>query len=159
MNALRRAPFAWPPVLTIGAAELFVLVAFGNGYGYHRDELYFRVAARRPAFGYPDQPLLPPLLGRLSESLFGESPRGLRVVSAVAMDMIETFGWPELADAVERVAQRLPPAERRRAVVFTDSYGEAGALARYGPDRGLPPCTRATTASPTGAHRRTAPRR
>ena len=85
MNTLRRAPFAWRPVFTIAAAELFVLVAFGNGYGYHRDELYFRVAARHPAFGYPDQPPLTPLLGRLSESLFGESPRGLRVVSALAM--------------------------------------------------------------------------
>jgi len=31
----------------------------------------------------------------------------------------------------------LPPNERGRAVVFTGNYGEAGALRRYGPDRGL----------------------
>jgi hypothetical protein len=60
-------------------------VAYGNRYGYHRDELYFRAAARHPAFGYDDQGPITPLLGWVSEALFGESPRGLRVFSAVAV--------------------------------------------------------------------------
>ena len=33
---------------------------------------------------------------------------------------------------------RLPPAERAGAVVFTGNYGEAGAIARYGPALGVP---------------------
>ncbi len=83
-----REPFAWKYVVPVAIAELVVQVAFANGYGYHRDELYFRTAARHPAFGYDDQGPLTPLLGRLDEALFGESPRGLRVASAVAVALV-----------------------------------------------------------------------
>ena len=82
------APFAARLVLPVAAAEVFLQVGSANGYGYHRDELYFRTAARHPAFGYDDQPPLTPLLGWLSEMIFGESPRGLRVVSAVAVGLV-----------------------------------------------------------------------
>jgi 4-amino-4-deoxy-L-arabinose transferase-like glycosyltransferase len=83
-----RPRLAWRYVLPVALAELVVQVAFANRYGYHRDELYFRTAARHPAAGYDDQGVLTPLLGRLSESLFGESPRGLRVVSAVLVSVV-----------------------------------------------------------------------
>ncbi|WP_112586922.1 ArnT family glycosyltransferase [Micromonospora noduli] len=56
----------------------------------------------------------------------------------VNYDAGETIGWPEFADSVARVHRGLPPEERSRAVVLTANYGEAGALARYGPARGLP---------------------
>jgi MFS family permease len=82
---MARHPFAARLVLPVAAAELLVQLAFANAYGYHRDELYFRAAARHPAFGYDDQGPLTPLLGRLSEAVFGDSPRGLRVVSALAV--------------------------------------------------------------------------
>ncbi len=59
-------------------------------------------------------------------------------VVAVNYDAGETIGWPEFADSVAAVHRALPPAERDRAVVLTGNYGEAGALARYGPARGLP---------------------
>ena len=81
----RRSPVAWSLVLPVAAAELVLLVAVANRYGYHRDELYFRVAARHPAWGYDDQPPLTPLIGRLSEWTFGGDPRGLRTLSAVAI--------------------------------------------------------------------------
>jgi len=83
-----RASFAWRWVAPVALGELVVQVALANRYGYHRDELYFRVAARHPAFGYDDQPPLTPFLGWVSEALFGESPRGLRVVSAVAVALV-----------------------------------------------------------------------
>jgi len=84
----RRSAFAWRAVVPVALAQLIVLVAFGNRYGYHRDELYFRVAARHPAVAYDDQGALTPLLGGLSQALFGESPRGLRVLSAVLASLI-----------------------------------------------------------------------
>ena len=84
----RRPPVAWSLVLPVAAAELALLVATANRYGYHRDELYFRVAAKHPAWGYDDQPALTPLLGRLSEWAFGDDPRGLRVISAVAIAIV-----------------------------------------------------------------------
>jgi 4-amino-4-deoxy-L-arabinose transferase-like glycosyltransferase len=83
-----RAAFATRLVLPVALVDLVVLVALGNRYGYHRDELYFRDAGRHPAFGYDDQPGLTPLIGRLSAALFGDTPRGLRVLSAVAMALV-----------------------------------------------------------------------
>ena len=77
---MSRKPFAAALVLPVAALELIVQLAFANRYGYHRDELYFRTAARHPAAGYDDQGPLTPFLGWVSEAIFGESPRGLRVV-------------------------------------------------------------------------------
>ena len=79
---------AWSLVLPVALAEVLLLVATANRYGYHRDELYFRVAARHPAWGYDDQPALTPLLGRFSEWAFGSDPRGLRMLSAIAIGLV-----------------------------------------------------------------------
>jgi Dolichyl-phosphate-mannose-protein mannosyltransferase len=46
----------------IAGAQMLALLATSTRYGYHRDELYFIVAGSHPAFGYPDQPPLVPLL-------------------------------------------------------------------------------------------------
>jgi hypothetical protein len=50
----------------------------------------------------------------------------------------ETVGWTSLIDDIGTVYESIPPGERDRAVVFTDSYGEAGAVDVLGPGRGLP---------------------
>jgi 4-amino-4-deoxy-L-arabinose transferase-like glycosyltransferase len=52
--------------------------------------------------------------------------------------LVETIGWPELAAQVAEVVNQLPAEERRDVVLLTGSYGEAGALDRYGPAHGLP---------------------
>lgn len=61
-----------------------------------------------------------PVLAVLGEEQFGET------------------GWPDLAAQVSAVHRALPVDERRRAVVYAQNYGEAGALARYGGAYGLP---------------------
>ncbi|MEU8300493.1 glycosyltransferase family 39 protein [Micromonospora sp. NPDC048909] len=60
-------------------------------------------------------------------------------VVEVNYDAGETIGWPAFADSVAAVHRALPAEQRSRAVILTGNYGEAGALARYGPARGLPP--------------------
>jgi hypothetical protein len=80
-----RPPLAVLPLAAVAVAELALLLAFAGGYGYHRDELYFVEAGKHPAFGYDDQPPLTPLIGRASSSLFGQTPTGLRVLSALAL--------------------------------------------------------------------------
>jgi hypothetical protein len=51
----------------------------------------------------------------------------------------DEFGWKELTAAVARVYDALPPTDQAKAVIFTDNYGEAGALTFFGGPDHLPP--------------------
>lgn len=53
--------------------------------------------------------------------------------------LVETMGWQDLAQQVATVVERLPADERDDVVLLAGTYGEAGALDRYGPELGLPP--------------------
>ena len=64
-------------------AVLLLLLAVAGRYGFHRDELYFITNAEYPAWGYVDHPPITPMLGWLSQGLFGDSLVGLRVLPAV----------------------------------------------------------------------------
>ncbi|MFF5176376.1 glycosyltransferase family 39 protein [Micromonospora sp. NPDC000089] len=57
----------------------------------------------------------------------------------VNYDAGETIGWPAFTDSLAAAQRALPEPQRQRVVVLTVNYGEAGAVARYGPARGLPP--------------------
>ncbi|QNE19106.1 glycosyltransferase family 39 protein [Kribbella qitaiheensis] len=88
------------------------------------------------------------LYGVLGLSLLIAAPLGLPLLperTAIAYGKMlgvdqarSQSGWPELADSVARATNQLSPAERSRAVVYAYSYGQAAALQRYGPARGLP---------------------
>jgi 4-amino-4-deoxy-L-arabinose transferase-like glycosyltransferase len=71
-------------VVLVAAIVVAVLMAVSARYGFHRDELYFLDAGRHLQASYVDQPVLGPLLARLSLSLFGVSVVGLRLWPALA---------------------------------------------------------------------------
>ncbi|MFG1707277.1 glycosyltransferase family 39 protein [Nonomuraea sp. M3C6] len=77
-------PLAWRSVTLIAFVVFGVLLALSPGYGYHRDELYFRVLSEHPAWGYVDQPPLTPMLARAGIALFGDTVTGIRVFPALA---------------------------------------------------------------------------
>lgn len=52
--------------------------------------------------------------------------------------MADRFGWQEMAREVARIYHALPPADRAKAAVFGQNYGQAGAIDRFGPALGLP---------------------
>lgn len=60
------------------------------------------------------------------------------VVAEVNEVAVETIGWPELAAQVAGVVARLPAEDRASVVLLAGTYGEAGALDRFGPAHGLP---------------------
>jgi hypothetical protein len=77
---------ALPEIVTLAVGAVVVLLVVDRPYGYHRDELYFRMIARRPAWGYFDQPPLTPMLARAS-TLFGDSLWALRMPAALCVGL------------------------------------------------------------------------
>ncbi|MFL6195189.1 MAG: ArnT family glycosyltransferase [Thermoanaerobaculia bacterium] len=86
-------------------------------------------------------PLLPPeTLIRYSDAIGMSQPRlENHRLGPLPQLMADRFGWPEMAQAVARVYHALPPADRARAAIFGQNYGQAGAIDLYGPALGLPP--------------------
>jgi len=87
-TATARGGYPWLPVAAIGLAVVAFEALAATRYGYHRDELYFMAAGRRPAWGYVDQPPLTPLLARLA----GNSLLGLKLLAAVAGAAVIAMG-------------------------------------------------------------------
>jgi 4-amino-4-deoxy-L-arabinose transferase-like glycosyltransferase len=78
---------ATPLVVWVGviaAAQAVLLIATSTRYGYHGDEMYFIVSGSHPAFGYPDQPPLVPLICWAMNHLVAGSLLVLRLPSALA---------------------------------------------------------------------------
>jgi 4-amino-4-deoxy-L-arabinose transferase-like glycosyltransferase len=80
--ALARSPWVLAGLLTA------TLLALSTRYGPHRDELYFISAGHHPAWGYPDQPPLTPLVARLADELDHGSLLVLRAGSAVLAGVV-----------------------------------------------------------------------
>jgi hypothetical protein len=84
-ESVPRPPFALAPVGLVAGVLAAILVATSGGYGYHRDELYFRLLGQHPAWGYVDQPPATPLLARLTSELFGDHLWALRLPGALVV--------------------------------------------------------------------------
>jgi hypothetical protein len=80
----RRTAATWPVPAGLAGGVVLVLLSVAGRYGYHRDELYFLRAGRESALGYVTQPPLSPPHAHAAGTLFGGSPVGLRLPSALA---------------------------------------------------------------------------
>ena len=76
---------AWGPVGLLAVVVGALVAATSNGYGYHRDELYFRLLGAHPAWGYVDQPPFTPLLARAMTGLFGDHLWAIRLPGSLAL--------------------------------------------------------------------------
>lgn len=110
-RAVALAGGAW----VVAAAVMLLLLALASAYGFHRDELYFIVAGRHPAFGYVDQPPFTPLVSAAAVALLGLSPLAVRILPAIVMgaitllaaDMTRGFGGSRRAQVLAAVTVAL----------------------------------------------------
>ena len=59
--------------------------------------------------------------------------------AALPQIFADQFGWEEMVGSVAHVYHHLPPEDEKRAAIFCQNYGEAGAIDFFGPKLGLPP--------------------
>lgn len=78
----RPAALARAPVFSAMGAVAVLLTGTSWAYGYHRDELYFRMLD--PAWGYVDQPPLTPLLVQLFSTLGSDQVWVVRIPATAA---------------------------------------------------------------------------
>jgi dolichyl-phosphate-mannose-protein mannosyltransferase len=104
------------------------------------------LAARRPLAG-PIRPAAVTAAAMLAGGVIA-APVTLSVLPARALhtvplqkinyDLGEEIAWPKLVALVSREYHARPAAQRRHTAILAGNYGEAGAIARYGPGLGLP---------------------
>jgi hypothetical protein len=85
-------------------------------------------------------PLLPPdkLLAYM-RAIHMEPPRTeTSHTEALPQIFADQFGWEQMVDSVAHVYHHLRPEDQKRAVIFCQNYGEAGAIDFFGPKLGLP---------------------
>ncbi len=71
-------------VYLLALIKLCIHIAFINGYGIFRDELYYVVCGRHLAWGYVEFPPLIGLISRVVTSVLGESLFAIRILPAIA---------------------------------------------------------------------------
>jgi hypothetical protein len=59
--------------------------------------------------------------------------------AALPQVFADQFGWEQMVGSVAHVYDHLRPEDRKRAAIFCQNYGEAGAIDFFGPKLGLPP--------------------
>lgn len=85
-------------------------------------------------------PLLPPeTYIRYSRALHvGQPAIETHKLGPLPQLFADQFGWEEMTATVARVYNGLPPDVRPRTAVFSQNYGQAGAIDLFGPKYGLP---------------------
>lgn len=86
-------------------------------------------------------PVLPPEQYLAYQRRLGVEPQAAEVSHTSEMPQIfsDQFGWEEMVKQVAAYYHSLPAAERQKTAIFTDNYGQAGAIDFYGRKYGLPP--------------------
>jgi len=86
-------------------------------------------------------PILPPeKLVAYMKAIHFEPPRTeTSHTAALPQYFADQFGWEEMVTAVAHVYHHLRPEDEKRAAIFCQNYGEAGAIDFFGSKLGLPP--------------------
>lgn len=119
------APMAWRPVAVVAAVLAVVHLAVATRYGWDRDEFYYVISGRHPAWGYVDQPPLAPLLARWAAALpGGVLPLRVLAIAAqtgcvlLAAKLAAEFGGRRRAQVIAAAAIVACPVFEEAALLF-----------------------------------------
>ncbi len=65
-------------------------------------------------------------------------PAAAGLPNALNAEVGAQIGWPQFVGSVADAWRQIPEPDRARAVILAQNYGEAAAIALYGPQHGLP---------------------
>ena len=116
--------------LAVGALKAALTLPFIGRYGWHRDELYFLAAAKRPALGYADFPPVTAWIGWFVHALAGKSLVALRLTSLAASIgaivlvslMARELGGGRLAQVGAALAFALTPYILAASTIFHTTW-------------------------------------
>ena len=135
-----------PSYLAVAYPMLFALGGVAWEHWSRRRPATIRTSlvAAVTLFSLPLAPIAIPMLPVESfiryQTAIGLSPstEERKDVGPLPQGYADMFGWPDLVTAVAKASDRLTIEERRKAVVFGQNYGEAGAIDVLGRRLGLP---------------------
>ncbi len=86
-------------------------------------------------------PILPPArLVEYMNTIHFHPPRTeTSHTAALPQHFADEFGWEEMVASVAHAYRQLPPEDQKRAAIFCQNYGQAGAIDFFGHKYGLPP--------------------
>src|ERR1043165_559296 len=128
------------PVLFAGGAVLFEQMVEARGRAWLKPAYVTLLAIGGILLAPAGTPILP-LQAHLAymRNTPGEGVQSEKFETGVfPQHCADRFGWEQMAARVGQVYHALPPQDQAEACIFTDNYGEAGALEFYAPRYGLP---------------------
>jgi hypothetical protein len=138
----------YPIVFAAGGVIVDRWLGGENFQTRHRLRLQLQVGAVAWLLVVVILPMLPVVLPifpvetylRYQEHLPFQIPRSehIHMGAVLPQHYADEFGWPELVAQVARAYNSLPENERANAAIYTDNYGEAGAIDLFGAQYGLP---------------------
>lgn len=128
------------PVLLAAGGIAFEPAAYRAGWRWLRVAAPVGLIASGLILAPLAKPLLPVDAYVRFASALGQAPRTdeLHELGRLPQFFADMHGWPELAASVSRIYHSLPPKEQRKATIFAQNYGEAGAIDFFGRRYGLP---------------------
>jgi 4-amino-4-deoxy-L-arabinose transferase-like glycosyltransferase len=130
---------AYPPLFAAGA---IALTSWGKGWV--NATIRYSVLALLVLTFIFISPLAVPVLSPDSFTIYSDK-LGIKTEESekhekglLPQHFADRFGWEELTDKVYQAFNSLPEIERNSTLIYTQNYGEAGAINYYGQSKGLP---------------------
>ncbi len=129
---------AYPMLLAAGAGAVERI--FAHRLRWFKPALLILILATGALFAPLVVPILPPgkLVAYMRAIGLQLPPTETSHTAPLPQIFADQFGWQEMVASVAHVYHHLRPEDEKRAVIFCQNYGEAGAIDFFGPKFGLP---------------------